>query len=117
MAQVSKLEPIEVRTSDGYFVKLWHKPMADAVELFIGHTSPQGTEIAHIDKNGLLKWDKVKEGGFEICPTIQMNRLIWDCISRALQGVAQPPEQSHIEGELQATKYHMEDLRKLLKLI
>jgi hypothetical protein len=113
---VNKLEPVEVRTTDGYFVKLWHKPMADAVQLFIGHSSPQGTEIAHVSKDGLLQWDKIKVGDFDVKATIEMNSLLWDCISKALQGVAQPPEQSHIEGELQASKYHLEDLRKLLKL-
>jgi len=70
-----------------------------------------------LEKEKIFKADieKVEQGVAPDRPTMGMS-MIWEGLSRALQGVAQPPEQPHIEGELKATKYHLEDLRKLLKL-
>jgi hypothetical protein len=113
MAQVNKFEPVEVKTIDGWFVKLIPEPWSNMVSLYIGQSTPNKNFICNIDEYGELIEHEVKSGKVDIKPTMKISRLIWDSLSMALQGVAQPPEKSHIEGELQATKYHLEDMRKL----
>lgn len=79
------------------------------------------------DSNGLIIPGKLKDGvalkdrdiqGMEIEPTISIPRDsaqtllddLWNCGLRPTDGVDSP-------GELRATKYHLEDMRKLLDRI
>lgn len=114
--QVSKFEPTEVRMTDGWFVRLQPQAWSDTIQIWIGKTTPTGNFLLYFDEKGRLTEKKIKEPESDVLPTMQINRMIWDGMSRALQGVAQPPEQGHLEGELEATKYHLEDLREMLKL-
>lgn len=98
---ISKFEPVEVKQADGWFVRLLPTSWADTVQLWIGKTTPQGTYICYFDKSGRLNQKLIQQGSWDTKPTMEINRMIWEGLSRALQGVAQPPEQSHIEGELQ----------------
>ncbi len=69
------------------------------------------------DKYGNIKWKEIKEGlATEIPPLFKVNGWLWQDIVDAMTKETPPREKQRIDGELVSTKYHLEDLRKLLKL-
>jgi hypothetical protein len=70
------------------------------------------------DKYGNIKWKEVIEGSDhnQIPPLFKVNGWLWQDIVDAMVKQTPPRQQERIEGELDSTKYHLEDLRKLLKL-
>ena len=70
--------------------------------------------IAHI-KNNELELTELKEGQVQAEPTLTLNRDAWNALKSAMVD-KQEREKSTVESELTATKYHLEDMRKLLKL-
>ena len=114
--RVKSFEPIEVKTTDGWFVRLVPQSWSDEVQIWIGKSTPAGNFVCYFDEKGRLNEKKVEQGASDVKPTLELHQMIWDGLLRAFQGVAEPPEKSHIEGELVATKFHLDDLRVLLKL-
>jgi hypothetical protein len=50
-------------------------------------------------------------------PTIRLTtRQARELLQQLIENGVQPPSAGAIEGELKATKYHLEDLRKMLKV-
>jgi len=69
--------------------------------------------VAHI-KDGHLELSEIKEGSdYEVEPTFSLNMDAWRAIKMAMLNNVER-EKSTIEAELGATKYHLEDLRKLV---
>ena len=63
-------------------------------------------------KNGYIDF-KEYEPGVEVEPTMVMNRDIWKAIKNyMIDGNVR--EKNEVEAELGATKYHLEDMRKLI---
>ena len=72
-------------------------------------------QLAHI-KDGFIRLVDIKRGELDPHPTLRVNRDVWQALKMALID-KQEREKSTVESELIATKYHLEDMRKLLKLI
>jgi hypothetical protein len=71
-------------------------------------------QVAHI-KDGFLEMTEIKEGEMEVKPTFDINMDAWRTLKGAMTD-KKVREKNEVEAELGATKYHLEDLRKLLKL-
>ena len=73
-------------------------------------------QIAHI-KNGFFEMQEIKDEdeGVDIKPTLHINLDAWKTLKLAMVE-NKVREKNEVEAELGATKYHLEDLRKLLKL-
>lgn len=72
-------------------------------------------------KNGRLEWSEVKEGVVELTkltPFMMIPRYfpVQELVD-ALTDTKKATEQVETLSELKATKYHLEDMRKLLKLV
>lgn len=114
---ISENKPIRVSTDDGWEIVLQSPGWSDTKELWIGQVNKRTGEFynATVGKDGYLVMTKGKEGQ-EYIPTIRVKSRVWEGIARALQGIIPNEEEKESTSELKATKYHLEDMRKLLKL-
>jgi hypothetical protein len=69
-------------------------------------------EIAHI-KDNYLELFEFLEGGVEQEPTLKLPLEVWNILEHQLIN-DKVREKSEVEAELSATKYHLEDFRKLV---
>lgn len=84
-------------------------------KIWLLNKQPNGISIAHF-VGGNIELELVKEDpSKEIEPTLKINCDIWRMIKKSLTE-EKVREKNEVESELIATKYHLEDLRKLLKL-
>lgn len=87
--------------------------------LIIGLADETG-RIRQVAKPMALEWVDV-EPMMPVKPTLSipsmdMEDLIQAFVDEAHKNGVKPPEPHRLEGEIQATKYHLEDLRSLLKI-
>lgn len=117
MSTIRSQEPIRVETTDGWVVVLQRTPWADRVELWIAKRSTNGRfEVASVGKDGFLVMQELKEGADQGTPTLCIPSRAWDGLADALRGVVPQTDKKEVDAELKATKYHLEDMRKLAKL-
>ena len=93
-----KWEIIEQNTLERFVTKVW---------LVFRDGIPQVASIV----NGQLQLTKIEEGK-EYPPTLDIPYDAWQAIKRAMVD-EKVREKSEVEAELGATKYHLEDMRKL----
>ena len=113
--KISRAEPIEVRTNDGWVVSLRHSLYNDTVELWIGQEIQGRFYLASVTKDGYLTMKEIKDGAMEETPTIRLNAVVWEAFAEAIRGVLPPAiDKKEVDAELKASKYHLEDMRKLV---
>lgn len=78
---------------------------------------------AQVVKGGHLEWKMVEEGSIfaELTPLLSLghgmsNGIIKAIVDSVMAYGIRPDAQAKNEGELQATKYHLEDIRHILKI-
>ena len=113
---INNIKDTQVKTDGGWIVSVRHQPYSDLVEVWIAQQDARGTSIIHFDDNGRMVITLLKEGAINPEPTMKVNGWIWDGIRQAINGVEPMPSKQAVDAELSATKYHLEDVRKLLKL-
>lgn len=69
--------------------------------------------LASIGDGGFMVTTEIKDGK-EMPPTLRINYDVWKALKSAMLD-KQEREKSTVEAELGATKYHLEDMRKLVK--
>lgn len=117
MSTIRSQEPIRVETKDGWIVVLQNTPWADTYELWIGRVTTNGKfETASVGKDGYLVMTETIEGATKGKPTLCIPGRAWDGLADALRGVVPQTDKRELDAELKATKYHLEDMRKLAKL-
>jgi hypothetical protein len=116
MAQVNNIKDTQVKTDNGWIVSVRHQPYSDLVEVWIANQDSRGNSVCHFNKQGQMVMTLLKEGSTDPEPTMKINGWIWDGIRQAINGVEVMPDKQAVDSELKATKYHLEDIRKLLKL-
>jgi hypothetical protein len=112
MAQINNYEPVEVRTSDGWIVISRPVPWADEQELWIGKLTNGKIYQGKVGEHGNLVLEEISEGT-ETTPALRINRMAWMGLVQALKGVMPDLDKKEVDAELKATKYHLEDMRKL----
>ena len=87
-------------------------PWSDGFDVYVLSKRSDGNFILNGDV-----WSEAKEGD-EHKPTFRLTSEMAKLLTEALlsKGV-RPDEESRNEGRLEATRYHLEDLRKMLKLV
>ena len=68
--------------------------------------------LAHF-VNGQIEREEIKDGGIEAKPTMTLPKELWEAIKTSMID-NKVREKSEVEAELGATKYHLEDMRKLV---
>ncbi len=83
---------------------------------------PDKTYRGNIVDNGTIQFEEINpEISQEDKPAIVLNDRYFVLFGRAMlkaleENHIEPEEKKYIEGKYESTKYHLEDLRKLLKL-
>ena len=115
MAIKENISDIRVTTEYGWMVSVRFQPWSDRVEVWIANRREgRGTDIYHFDERGNMIASELKEGVADPGPTMIINRFIWEGIKKSIQGIEELPDKKEVDAELKATKYHLEDLRKLV---
>jgi hypothetical protein len=99
----------EMKEKDGWDIQVW-KDWATG-DTNIGIMKWNGKTAYYAKCNMELK--EIKDG--DVCePSIRIGRFEGDDFLVALRNATGGKEATHLEGELEATKYHLEDFRKLV---
>ena len=112
---IKNIEDTMVETKDGWLVSVRNKPYGDFVEVYFAHKSLNGIDIAHFNDRGQIVMSELKDGE-EPEPTMKISNLLWGGMRQAINGIEETPDKKAVDAELIATKYHLEDMRNLLKL-
>jgi len=74
-------------------------------------------EIYEFGKNGILDLREVVGEMSDCEPSLKLDPILTEMLIDGLGELnIKPKKESFVEGNLESTKYHLEDLRKLLKL-
>ncbi len=96
-------------------IKIRQNPFTDELEIYFGFEDNKGLNIAKPVK---LEYNRIDEGG-EAKPTFLIPRGVASNFLEAILGAIEdqgikPESTSKTEGLLEATKYHLEDMRKIV---
>lgn len=87
---------------------------SDSMAIYITNSGGEGYFIGRIVKNR-LEWEKQETEGSttEPEPTMTISRYVWELLKHSIVGTNERDKHT-VEAELGATKYHLEDMRKLV---
>lgn len=89
----------------------------DRVDIFILQKNGSEVKIGSFDKSGYLEFkNKIIEGEMNSNPTFSIPKSYLQIIIDKFTGEVPSTKEAQNEAELKATKYHLEDMRKLLKI-
>ena len=109
---INRIQPVEVRTDDGWVINVSRAYNKDTVELWIGKVEHGKFYSCYVD-NGLLQLTETNESA-QRTPTLEIMSTAWDGLINALQATKEKPQEIETATELKATKYHLEDMRSLV---
>lgn len=89
-----------------------HEPWSNSVRVWLAELVHDKTFVANI-KDGVIEMTEIKEGQTPEKPLLVINGQAWEAISEALSDALPPIKKEIVDAELKATKYHLEDMRKL----
>ena len=73
--------------------------------------------LGRVTDDGRIEFDVIPAGQTYPAPTLTVpDGMVRAFVEALIEAVARPPDQSKVEGQLEATRYHLEDLRALLQL-
>lgn len=90
------------------------KPEWDAYEVFLINRVNGKVYNHHVTKDGAVEAVEIKEGDYEPKPLLRIPGLYWQEIVRAISKDLPNVTKDEVDAELKATKYHLEDMRKLV---
>ena len=90
-----------------------YEPWSDRVKIWLAELIHDKTYVASVNKDGVIEMTEVKEGAAPEKPLLIVNGNAWEAITQALSDALPPVKQEVVDAELKATKYHLEDMRKL----
>lgn len=111
----SSIKPQRVKTDSGWVISVNYMMYNDAVEINIGQIRDGKIKVCRFEKNGSVTLEDISEGEV-VPPTMRLPYEVWCGLSEALVGVLPEVDKKEIGAELRATKYHLEDMRRLSKL-
>lgn len=90
------------------------EPWNNRVKIYLFQVANGRTMQSSI-KDGKMELREIKEGQDpEDKPLLQVSREVWQALSDTLREVIPNIEKNEVDAELKATKYHLEDMRKLI---
>ena len=94
-------------------VYVQHEGFSDNVVIWLGEHRDARFYNATVGQNGYLELAESKEGE-QPAPLLRVPAMIWQQIVDAIATEVTPTKQEVVDAELLATKYHLEDMRKLV---
>lgn len=90
------------------------KPGWDAWEIYLTKRAGLELFVINVGKDGLLTEKKVKEGSTESEPFMVIPGNLWERFVNAINEDLPNVKKEVVSAELESTKYHLEDMRKLV---
>jgi len=90
------------------------KPGWDLWEIFLVSRIGNDVYNHNVDKNGNLIAKKIIAGVSATEPLLRISGSLWGDIVKAISSDLPNVERDVIDADLKATKYHLEDMRKLV---
>lgn len=101
--------------SNEWRVRIYEDPNYETFSFFMASTSPGDVRMYVSDVSGGKVTQEIKKEGDAIKPCMTLTKGMMQALFTALQGQGMKPvEQSFVEGKFEATKEHLEDMRKLV---
>ncbi len=94
-------------------IEVVRRPGYDLYEIYLFKRHPGGVENATI-KDGEIKFSFVKEDSNKAKPLMTISGLFWADFVRAVAEDLPNISKKEVDAELKATKYHLEDMRKIV---
>lgn len=92
-----------------------NKPWGEWVEVWLMRQNNGINEVAFINQEGLIETKKLKEGDVDSHkPLMTLNYYAWQAVLSVMGEIKPDIEEEVVEAELKATKFHLEDMRKLV---
>ena len=90
----------------------------DLVRIYYGRRNGDDYYNYQLDKSGQFEITKISNGETKekIKPFLTLSRPIWENLVEVVRELKDPRPEIPVNGALEATRYHLEDLRTLLKL-
>lgn len=94
-------------------VNIYNQPWSDRKSVYI--VQDDGQKVLNFSDG---KWREVKESFRydDVKPALELSREIWQLFIDELTNEIKPTAKAEVDAELKATKFHLEDMRKLMKL-
>lgn len=70
--------------------------------------------VAHFSGKGELSIEEVNPNKGEVAPTMILPAMGWDRMIESFKNQETTYHEKEVDAELKATKYHLEDMRKLI---
>ena len=89
-------------------------PWNDSIKVWAGYRLPDGTFHNATMENGSMRFTGVKGGEMPADPLLVLPMDVWQMLVDATTETTPPTKREVIDSELKATKYHLEDMRRLI---
>jgi len=83
------------------------------VDVWLINRQGADTYNASVEK-GTITLTKLKEGASPENPFLRIHQDVWQLLIDAMAENTPPTKKERVEAELEATKYHLEDMRQLV---
>ena len=92
------------------------RPGSFEIEVWIISVESGKAKVANINKDGYLELKEVKDGmpAEDNIPFMRVPYPVWELIVNAIAEKTPPLKKEVLDAELSATKFHLEDMRKLV---
>lgn len=89
-----------------------NEPWNDRIQVYLMREHNGAQETAFIDKDGMLGLKKAVEGSTK--PLFTISWTAHEALLQALGSVEPQIEKEVVDSELKATKFHLDDMRRLI---
>lgn len=95
-----------------YEIIVQDRPWNWTFAIYLINRGGEGVFLGRVN-DGKLTWEKTKEGADEDEPTLLLNHDLWEIMKQTMTEKHERDKHT-VEAELGATRYHLEDMRKLV---
>jgi hypothetical protein len=101
------------KEEQGWKVFIQRRGWSDSIAVYIVQRDGSKALLAGVEKDGNLVFSEV-DGKGEDKPTLMLPSFAWQLLVDAITDTTPPTKKQAVDAELVATKYHLEDMRKLI---
>jgi hypothetical protein len=84
------------------------------VDIFIMTRNLGKRSVAHFGKDGSIQLTELKEGFYPVKPTFSLPLDLWNIFKESANKHVGTLDKKEVDAELKATKYHLQDMRRLV---